>query len=295
MYIDYKSPDLMELLELILYGITYTLLTLALFLELICYRRKLEYRETILFTISLILLVVSITVSYASGWEGTTQTHVFVLLSMICVGLTTPISIMTERQHTLPARLKPFIMILASVLAVLVFVSLFVEQLAGIEYVVTIFLGLSLTFSMLLLSLTKPEKLVAHRQKIDRYLAVAFLVIIPLSLLGNFVADLQSIRLHTGFTLPAVFIVLAGSKIVDDVQRLGLFRTAPPALSARLEAYALTNRENEVARLLLKGATYKDISEQLFISLPTVKTHASNIYRKCQVKSRAELSHLITS
>lgn len=54
--------------------------------------------------------------------------------------------------------------------------------------------------------------------------------------------------------------------------------------------YGLTEREEEIALLLTKGNTYRSISEQLYISLPTVKTHASNIYKKCALKTRHELT-----
>jgi DNA-binding NarL/FixJ family response regulator len=55
----------------------------------------------------------------------------------------------------------------------------------------------------------------------------------------------------------------------------------------------LTKREQEIATLLTKGITYKEISESLFISMPTVKTHTSNIYKKCGVKNRSELTALL--
>lgn len=51
----------------------------------------------------------------------------------------------------------------------------------------------------------------------------------------------------------------------------------------------LTQREQEVLRLILKGKTNKAISAELFISENTVKTHVKNIYFKYKVSSRAQL------
>lgn len=51
----------------------------------------------------------------------------------------------------------------------------------------------------------------------------------------------------------------------------------------------LTEREQEVLRLILSGKTNKVIAENLFISESTVKTHVHNIYSKYDVISRAEL------
>jgi DNA-binding NarL/FixJ family response regulator len=50
----------------------------------------------------------------------------------------------------------------------------------------------------------------------------------------------------------------------------------------------LSNREKEILNLLAKGYRYKEIAEQLHISLDTVRTHIRNIYDKLQVQSRTE-------
>lgn len=52
----------------------------------------------------------------------------------------------------------------------------------------------------------------------------------------------------------------------------------------------LTNREREIAELLAWGASKKEISEHLFISVRTVENHTRNIFEKTQCKSVNELS-----
>ncbi|OON95981.1 MAG: helix-turn-helix transcriptional regulator [Candidatus Epulonipiscium fishelsonii] len=52
----------------------------------------------------------------------------------------------------------------------------------------------------------------------------------------------------------------------------------------------LTQTEYRVSELIYKGLTYKDISKELLVSYHTVKSHVQNIYTKCEVKSRFELS-----
>ena len=52
---------------------------------------------------------------------------------------------------------------------------------------------------------------------------------------------------------------------------------------------SLTQREKEVLILMLKGATDRDISEHLLISVHTVKEHGKAIRRKYNVKSRLQL------
>jgi len=50
----------------------------------------------------------------------------------------------------------------------------------------------------------------------------------------------------------------------------------------------LTKRETEILSLIAEGKTYTQISEELFISKETSKTHIKNIYAKLQVKSKSE-------
>lgn len=51
----------------------------------------------------------------------------------------------------------------------------------------------------------------------------------------------------------------------------------------------LTNRETEIMQMLCDGHHYGAVAEALFISGHTVRAHIKNIYRKLQVKTRAEL------
>ncbi|HYN88375.1 MAG TPA: response regulator transcription factor, partial [Ardenticatenaceae bacterium] len=55
------------------------------------------------------------------------------------------------------------------------------------------------------------------------------------------------------------------------------------------EAYeSLTEREQEVLKLLAEGKTNKEIADALIISDRTVQTHLSNIFSKMDVSSRTE-------
>lgn len=55
------------------------------------------------------------------------------------------------------------------------------------------------------------------------------------------------------------------------------------------ETNALTEREEQVLKLLLQGKKRNEIGEILFISEATVKRHISNIYQELKVNSRSEL------
>ncbi|MGH2790231.1 MAG: response regulator [Actinomycetota bacterium] len=51
----------------------------------------------------------------------------------------------------------------------------------------------------------------------------------------------------------------------------------------------LTERENEVLKLVAKGYAYREIGEKLFISTKTVQNHVQNILTKLRLKRRYEL------
>jgi len=52
----------------------------------------------------------------------------------------------------------------------------------------------------------------------------------------------------------------------------------------------LSAREQEVMRLIARGYAYKEVAAELFISIKTVETHASNVLRKLQLSSRHQLT-----
>jgi DNA-binding NarL/FixJ family response regulator len=56
----------------------------------------------------------------------------------------------------------------------------------------------------------------------------------------------------------------------------------------------LSERENEILRLLTAGYRNKEVAEKLSISLSTVKSHVYNIYQKLHVTSRVEAVNKIT-
>jgi DNA-binding CsgD family transcriptional regulator len=63
--------------------------------------------------------------------------------------------------------------------------------------------------------------------------------------------------------------------------------------SARPAATALSDREREVAELLLLGMPYRDIGAQLFISAKTVEHHVARIRRRLGAESRSEMLSML--
>ena len=55
-----------------------------------------------------------------------------------------------------------------------------------------------------------------------------------------------------------------------------------------VDPIALTQREKEILKAIIDGRSNKEISDALFISIETVKSHIKSIYQKLQVRNRVE-------
>jgi DNA-binding NarL/FixJ family response regulator len=76
------------------------------------------------------------------------------------------------------------------------------------------------------------------------------------------------------------------ARLVKFIQLGGPAEPAKPAAN-------LTQREDEILRLIARGDRDREIAQQLFISESTVKKHVQNVLRKLHARNRVEaVSHL---
>ncbi len=73
------------------------------------------------------------------------------------------------------------------------------------------------------------------------------------------------------------------------------YEQVQPVTSERLRALGISQREEEIIRLLVEGSSNQEIAKQLYISVNTVKTHIKNIYAKLGVSNRLQLFTLLKS
>ncbi len=78
-----------------------------------------------------------------------------------------------------------------------------------------------------------------------------------------------------------------GSPMSSSIARkvVASFRTAKPVVSTQIH---LAPREQAVLDCLAKGLTYKQIADQMDISIATIRTYLRRIYEKLHVQSRTE-------
>ena len=72
------------------------------------------------------------------------------------------------------------------------------------------------------------------------------------------------------------------------LQRFDRAHSADASRRPHDEAEQLSVREKEILRLVASGYTSAEIGARLLISAMTVNTHVRNIYRKLQVRTRAQ-------
>ena len=73
----------------------------------------------------------------------------------------------------------------------------------------------------------------------------------------------------------------------------GVHRRTRPGRPGRTGVESLTERERQVARLVVDRRTNTEIAEALFVSPKTIETHLRNIFHKLDVSSRVELARVI--
>ena len=97
------------------------------------------------------------------------------------------------------------------------------------------------------------------------------------------------------FTLLGIWIALklARPEIETIVIEKQVFINQPQAIdTAAIDKLNLSKREVEVLNLMARGMSNQEISETLFVSLNTVKTHASKLFEKMEVKRRTQAVEL---
>lgn len=101
-----------------------------------------------------------------------------------------------------------------------------------------------------------------------------------------------SVEVYVGVValLFAALGIWVGSKLLVRKQQAPARSAAQPDEEA-LRRSGISSREHEVLALMAQGLSNQEIADRLFISLPTVKSHSSNLFVKLDVRRRTEAVH----
>ena len=95
----------------------------------------------------------------------------------------------------------------------------------------------------------------------------------------------QAIRfVHKGYTQ------MGPGLLEKMIAKSSVSETVSPKFPVQQELSSLTNREQDVLRLIAIGATNREIAQQLYISEGTVKTHVTHLFNRLNLKNRAQLA-----
>ncbi|MEO6978593.1 MAG: LuxR C-terminal-related transcriptional regulator [Mucilaginibacter sp.] len=84
-------------------------------------------------------------------------------------------------------------------------------------------------------------------------------------------------------------VMLIKPKVKTVIVEKQIFANAAFILNeAELNRLRLSSRELEVLQLIADGLSNQQIAERLFVSLNTIKTHASNLFLKMEVERRTQ-------
>jgi DNA-binding CsgD family transcriptional regulator len=122
-------------------------------------------------------------------------------------------------------------------------------------------------------------------QKATKITVVAFVIfmisLVPLSLLVFEMSNMASLFwcvFPTLYQIPG--LVYCKNKLLTGV------------LPHKTGISSLSKRENEIATAICNGYKYEEIAKKLHISISTVKTHSSAIYRKLGINNNRELMQI---
>ncbi len=127
-----------------------------------------------------------------------------------------------------------------------------------------------------------------EHENLLRGIAFTFLPLIPFYTLDMlFLKDMAFKLTYLSYSFFCVNVYLFISR-----HYIRNYEPAPGTLSpkpSKLSRMGFSARETEIIQLLVKGRTNKEIGEELFISVNTVKTHIKNIYSKLKISNRIQL------
>jgi DNA-binding NarL/FixJ family response regulator len=101
--------------------------------------------------------------------------------------------------------------------------------------------------------------------------------------LGAALADGERLRVLESDILAAIRRAVLGAATLVHVSGVGAVRRSSEPTRD------LTPRETQVLELLRKGQSNREIADHLTISVETVRTHVTRIFRKLNVHSRHQL------
>lgn len=134
------------------------------------------------------------------------------------------------------------------------------------------FIGFGIGLALLLATLQLLQyKFLIISNRFEFYVGI---IAILFTTIGIWIAKkLTALKTNTVFIEKEVYILNKTNFICNQIE---------------IENLKISKRELEVLELMAKGLSNKEIAENLFVSLNTIKTHSSNLFEKLNVNRRTQ-------
>jgi DNA-binding CsgD family transcriptional regulator len=161
--------------------------------------------------------------------------------------------------------------------------------------------ALELLYFSLFLALVWRFRLVAdgeRRRVLSRFALLLVGAYVVRSLLAGLVlvderlGALALLAVHASNLPPLLYLRAQADRVFPPVKAEAATKLG---MEHVFERYGVTKREQQVVQKICLGKTNKQIAEELFISLQTVKDHTHRIYSKIGVNSRMQLVQLLNA
>jgi DNA-binding CsgD family transcriptional regulator len=168
-------------------------------------------------------------------------------------------------------------------------------------YTIYVFIVLGVIYILSIALMYEEQSQESFRKKLMKKGSIPYLFVLPVVFVDMFFRDSFPVRLFplyycfTSIAFTYDFLRYYSVHHISNPPHKFLDERSEQSIDDGLFAkFETSPREQEIIELILQGHTYQKIGEMLYISPNTVKTHVSNIYTKCRVKSRYELMVLFT-
>ncbi len=212
-----------------------------------------------------------------------------------------PSAVIAERKHKTSHRIPAWVIIGLFILYLLTAVPGFSGAAGAFFSLANGGIQLVLFLSFMIVSLYSLVQFFLSWQTKSSYLKGVLLFCGAIVIVAIFVIDILYglwSKLHYNRDLSIFYVLPVYTLIVSVLLTASVVKMTGNRMQrginlTTLKTSGISQREEEVIRLLVDGKGYKDIAQELHISLATVQTHIKNIYRKTDVKSKVELINLL--
>ncbi|MBN1798796.1 MAG: helix-turn-helix transcriptional regulator [Spirochaetales bacterium] len=197
------------------------------------------------------------------------------------------------------AKIINYVFLLGAILCFITMSILYLLMLSSfVHYIVMSGLLCAILYSLFCILFKFNSKAEALYIRFFQYMAIIIVILLPVMIYLDFflLDNLLRANLRNEFpiTLPLVYACWCGIFLFMQVRALLTGWMSLVEITEKfISHYRITKKEKQVIGLLLHGKSYKEIMGALDVSMSTVKTHITNIYKKTGALNKMELAQII--